>query len=77
MSNSKQFYSDGLVNIERLLNGQDYYEIPVLQRNYVWSKDNIKNLITDIKESMDEDQYTGLFYRQHGLFGGKSTKGSR
>lgn len=61
MSNSKQFYSDGLVNIERLLNGQDYYEIPVLQRNYVWSKDNIKDLISDIKESMDEDHTQDYF----------------
>ncbi|QUW20485.1 DUF262 domain-containing protein [Sporosarcina sp. Marseille-Q4063] len=55
MSSSKQFYSDGLVNIERLLNGQDFYEIPLLQRNFVWSKENIKDLIDDIKESIGED----------------------
>lgn len=50
-----QFHSDGLVNIDRLLNGQDFYEIPLLQRNYVWAKENINILIDDIKESMDED----------------------
>ena len=74
MSNSKQFYSDGLVNIERLLNGQDYYEIPVLQRNYVWSKDNIKNLITDIKESMDEDQSQDYFIGSMVFSEGKARK---
>ncbi|WOV86963.1 DUF262 domain-containing HNH endonuclease family protein [Sporosarcina oncorhynchi] len=74
MSNSKQFYSDGLVNIERLLNGQDYYEIPVLQRNYVWSKDNIKNLMTDIKESMDEDLTQDYFIGSMVFSEGKDRK---
>ncbi|MCM3711477.1 DUF262 domain-containing protein [Sporosarcina luteola] len=74
MSNSKQFYSDGLVNIERLLNGQDYYEIPVLQRNYVWSKDNIKDLISDIKESMDEDHTQDYFIGSMVFSEGKERK---
>jgi len=74
MSNSKQFYSDGLVNIERLLNGQDYYEIPVLQRNYVWSKDNIEDLIRDIKESMDEDQSQDYFIGSMVFSEGKERK---
>jgi len=55
------FHSDGLVNIDRLLNGQDFYEIPLLQRNYVWAKENISDLIDDIKESMDEDHTQEYF----------------
>ena len=57
-----------------MLNGQDYYEIPVLQRNYVWSKDNIKNLITDIKESMDEDQSQDYFIGSMVFSEGKARK---
>ncbi|MCG7333688.1 DUF262 domain-containing protein [Sporosarcina sp. ACRSM] len=56
------------------MNGQDYYEIPVLQRNYVWSKDNIKDLITDIKESMDEDQSQDYFIGSMVFSEGKARK---
>ncbi|WP_158599081.1 DUF262 domain-containing protein [Planococcus salinus] len=61
MSMTKYFNSDGLVSIERLLSGQDFYEIPVLQRNYVWSKNNIQDLLDDINASMDEDKNQDYF----------------
>jgi uncharacterized protein with ParB-like and HNH nuclease domain len=61
MSVNKHFTSDGLVNIISLLHGQDFYKIPIMQRNYVWDKDNLKDFIFDIKESMDEDPNQAYF----------------
>lgn len=61
MSLKKQFNSDGLVNITSLLNGQDFYKIPVMQRNYVWDKENLTEFISDIKDSMEEDSDQDYF----------------
>ncbi|MGG0788787.1 DUF262 domain-containing HNH endonuclease family protein [Peribacillus simplex] len=61
MSINKQFHSDGLVNITSLLHGQDRYKIPIMQRNYVWSKENLKEFISDIKDSMEEDNEQDYF----------------
>ncbi|MED0965383.1 DUF262 domain-containing HNH endonuclease family protein [Bacillus paramycoides] len=61
MSIQKQFHSDGLVNVTSLLNGQDFYKIPVMQRNYVWNKENLKEFVNDIKDSMLEDDQQDYF----------------
>ncbi|WP_226682877.1 DUF262 domain-containing protein [Sutcliffiella horikoshii] len=61
MSINKQFHSDGLVKIASLLNGQDRYKIPIMQRNYVWGKENLKDFINDIKDSMEEDYEQDYF----------------
>ena len=55
MSINKDLSSSGLINIQQLLDGQDFYKIPLMQRNYVWNKENLEEFITDIKDSMEED----------------------
>lgn len=50
------------LSIKDLLNGEDKYIIPLYQRNYSWSKDEIEQFIDDIYNSsnnLDKNYYIG------------------
>lgn len=62
MSITNAFNSEGLINILSLLTSDNrHYKIPSMQRNYVWSKQNIIDFIEDIREAMEAEEATEYF----------------
>lgn len=62
MSIANAFNSEGLINILTLLSSDErHYKIPSMQRNYVWSKQNVIDFIDDIRDAMEAEEATEYF----------------
>ena len=65
MSNNKDDKKNDLIKeikVSEIFDGNDKYIVPIYQRNYAWDNDEIKQLINDINDTIDNPNSNDKHY---------------